>query len=344
MCIENERIVLDPISQQTRSRPMRSTLSLTALALSIAAGSTLANDLLVTGESGVINTIDLSTGEVGFLPQVTESVLSTAVHSGKLYMGNLDSEIVVFDLDTNTIENRFPIPENATAIAWDGFTLAAGTASGAVYYINHETGAVVDSIASVGTDITAIGVDAGGLFVGGHSSLAMRSHIGQTSFQFFAACGSMINSMAFGPQTMYLGGTTFFGSDSGTIYKFDKFVGGVNYSGTFSVENDASATLEYNGLLYVGGSDGSLLEIDPQTGEVFRTFAVGPAVHGITPTNGVVACPADYDISGQLDVFDVFTFLDLFNAQLPAGDTNGDSIFDFFDVSTFLDRYNAGCE
>jgi hypothetical protein len=344
ICIEDERVVLDPIIHQIRSRPMRSTLKVSVLALSAAVGAASANDLLVTGESGVINTIDLSTGEVGFLPEVTESVLSTAVHDGKLYMGNLDSEIVVFDLDSNTIENRFAIPEDATAIAWDGFTLAAGTQSGAVYYINHETGDIVDSIANVGTDITAIGVDAGGLFVGGQSSLAMRSHIGQTSFEFFAACGSMINSMAFGPQTMYLGGTTFFGSDSGTIYKFNKFVGGVNYSGTFSVDNDASATLEYNGLLYVGGSDGSLLEIDPQTGEVFRTFAVGPAVHGITPTNGVVACPADYDISGQLDVFDVFTFLDLFSAQLPAGDTNGDSVFDFFDVATFLDRYNAGCE
>jgi len=323
---------------------MRSIITLTALALSVTAGSAAADDLLVTGESGVINTINLMTGEVGFLPQVTESVLSTAVHDTKLYMGTLDSEIVVFDLETNTIETRFAIPEDATALAWDGFNLAAGTASGAVYYIQHETGEVVDSIANVGTDITAIGVDAGGLFVGGQSTLAMRSHIGQTNFQFFAACGSMINSMAFGPQTMYLGGTAFFGDDAGTIYKFDKFVGGVNYSGTFSVANDASATLEYNGLLYVGGSDGTLLEMDPDTGEVFREFAVGPAVHGITPTNGFIACPADYDISGSLDVFDVFTFLDLFTAQLPAGDTNGDSTFDFFDVATFLDRYNAGCE
>ncbi|MCA9304128.1 MAG: hypothetical protein KC996_08405 [Phycisphaerales bacterium] len=323
---------------------MRSTLTLTALALSLAAGSAVASDLLVTGESGVINTIDLTTGEVGSLPGVTEAVLSTAVHAGKLYMGTFDSEIVVFDLDTNTIDTRFALPEDATAIAWDGFNLAAGTASGSVYYINHETGEIVDSIDNVGTDITAIGVDAGGLFVGGQSTLAMRSHIGQTNFQFFAACGSMINSMAFGPQTMYLGGTAFFGADAGTIYKFDKFVGGVNYSGTFGVSNDASATLEFNGMLYVGGSDGTLLEVDPGTGEVFRQFAVGPAVHGITPTNGIVACPADYDISGQLDVFDVFTFLELFNAQLPAGDTNGDSTFDIFDVTTFLDRYNAGCE
>lgn len=323
---------------------MRSTITLTALTLSLAAGSAAASDLLITGESGIINTIDLSTGEVDFLPGVTEAVLSTAVHDGRLYMGNLDSEIVVFDLDTNTVETRFAIPEDATAMAWDGFTLAAGTASGSVYYINHETGEVVDSINNVGTDITAIGVDAGGLFVGGQSTLALRSHIGQTNFQFFAACGSMINSMAFGPQTMYLGGTAFFGADAGTIYKFDKFVGGVNYSGTFSVANDATATLEYNGLLYVGGSDGSLLEIDPGTGDVIRQFTVGPAVHGITPTNGVVACPADYDISGNLDIFDVFTFLDLFNAQLPAGDTDGDGNFDFFDVSTFLDRYSAGCE
>jgi outer membrane protein assembly factor BamB len=320
-------------------------LQLAAFSCAIASAPALADiDLFVTGESGIIQTIDLEAGTVGSLPVVTETVISTTVHDGKLFMGNIDSEVVVFDLETIAIVDRFSIPQDATAIAWDGTALVAGTASGAVYYVNHETGEILSTIAHVGTDVTAIGIDAGGLYIGGNSTLALRSHIGQENFQFFAACGSMINSMAFGAQTMYLGGTVLFGEESGTIYKFDKFVGGVNYAGTFTVPNNAAAALELNGMLYVGGSDGSLLEVDPDNGAVLRTFDIGTPIHAITPVNGIVACPADYNVTGTVDIFDVLTFIELYQAGLPAADTNGDGVHDIFDVTTFIDLYTAGCE
>jgi outer membrane protein assembly factor BamB len=320
-------------------------IQLATLACVIAATPALAdNDLLVTGESGIIQTVDLEAGTIGFLPVATETVISTAVHDGKLFMGNLDSEVIVFDLETVAIITRFEIPLNASAIAWNGSSLVIGTAEGSVYYMDHESGEILSTIDQVGTDVRAIGVDAGGLFIGGNSSLALRSHIGQEDFQFFAACGSMINSMAFGAQTMYLGGSSFFGDDVGTIYKFDKFVGGVSYAGTFPVANTAEATLEFNGLLYVGGSDGSLIEIDPDDGSVLRTFEISTPIHAITPVNGVVACPVDYDISGELDIFDVITFIDLFREGLPAADTNGDGMHDIFDVLELITRFNSGCE
>jgi len=44
-----------------------------------------------------------------------------------------------------------------------------------------------------------------------------------------------------------------------------------------------------------------------------------------------------------LDVFDVFAFLDLFNASDPAADLVDDGVFDIFDVFAYLDLFNAGC-
>jgi hypothetical protein len=52
-------------------------------------------------------------------------------------------------------------------------------------------------------------------------------------------------------------------------------------------------------------------------------------------------CAADLDESYTLDVFDVFEFLDLFNASDPQADFTSDGSFDIFDVFAFLDEYNS---
>jgi len=54
-------------------------------------------------------------------------------------------------------------------------------------------------------------------------------------------------------------------------------------------------------------------------------------------------CDADLTGDGTLDVFDVFAFLDLFNAGDTAADLTGDGTLDVFDVFAFLDLFNAGC-
>lgn len=50
---------------------------------------------------------------------------------------------------------------------------------------------------------------------------------------------------------------------------------------------------------------------------------------------------------GQLNFFDLSTFINLFNAQNPAADffpaSGGDGLFNFFDLSTFIGEFNAGC-
>ncbi len=55
------------------------------------------------------------------------------------------------------------------------------------------------------------------------------------------------------------------------------------------------------------------------------------------------ACIADLDGDGQLNFFDVSTFLVAFGDEDPAADLNNDGLYDFFDVSTFLVAYSDGC-
>ncbi len=54
-------------------------------------------------------------------------------------------------------------------------------------------------------------------------------------------------------------------------------------------------------------------------------------------------CDADLNNDGQVDFFDVSTFLNALSTSDPAADFNGDGIYDFFDVSAFLAAYAAGC-
>ncbi|MCA9303631.1 MAG: hypothetical protein KC996_05885 [Phycisphaerales bacterium] len=55
------------------------------------------------------------------------------------------------------------------------------------------------------------------------------------------------------------------------------------------------------------------------------------------------ACAADLTGDGELDIFDVFAYLDLYSASDPAADLTGDGTLDIFDVFAFLDMFNAGC-
>jgi YD repeat-containing protein len=322
-------------------------IALTAVSLALAAGvpasHARADELIVTGMSGLIQTIDLDTGSVGHLGVCTGAVRSMAVADGVLYLGGLQDDLWVFDLAAGQVVRSFQLPGEAHAMAWDGVHLLVANTDSTIAAIDPADGSVVETRQVPTSDISAIGIDAGGLFVGGENSLALRSHLGGDQFDFFAACGSMIQAMAFGPDTMYLAGTAFFGNDTGTVYKFDKFVGGVNYTDSFDVPNNPTAALEHAGLLYVGGTDGMVHEIDPADGTILRSFDLFIEVSGIAPTTGLISCPADYDVSGDLNFFDIAQFIDLLGAELPAGDANGDGAHDFFDVQAFLDLYNAGC-
>ncbi len=82
----------------------------------------------------------------------------------------------------------------------------------------------------------------------------------------------------------------------------------------------------------------------------------GPAlfIGGLFETNGtpssarIIAwakpnCPPDLNCDGQVNFFDVTTFMNAYNNMDPIADFNGDFQFAFFDISLFLAAYNAGC-
>jgi outer membrane protein assembly factor BamB len=319
-------------------------ITTTAIALVTLAGAAQAETLLIAGSQGVVHELDTVTGEVNFRGICGGPVNSMIVRDGTLYLGDHNGTVYTFDVATNIVTSAFSVPADASAMSWVGDELVVADSGGTVHYIDSTTHAVNSSVEITETDITAIGIDAGGLFVGGFSTVAVRSPLGQNAFSFFAACGSMINSMAFGSDTMFLGGIAFGGAEAGTVYLFDKFEGGIEYSGTHAVDSDATAMINAEGMLYIAGSDGKVHEMDPTTGTIARVFDTGIDIQAMTPESGFVSCPADYDASGDLNFLDVSRFMDLYTTRLIPGDTNGDSSFNFLDISNFLNVYTGGCQ
>jgi outer membrane protein assembly factor BamB len=326
-----------------RSINMNTPRTIAILAAACLAQSVNADTILFAGSQGVVQALDTDTGVVTFRGVCSGPVSSMAVHDGTLYLGDANGVFYTYDIATDLVNGAFVVNSDASALAWLGEHLVVADSSGRLDYVNPATGEVENSAIISNTDITTIGLDAGGLFVGGHSTLAMRAHIGQDSFQFFAACGSLVQSMAFDSDTMYLSGISFSGGDQGTVYLFDKFEGGVNYSGTFAVDSDVNATVALGGMLYLGGTDGVIHEMDPSDGTITRTFDTGNDIQAMIPASGIISCPADYDADGNLDFIDVSNFINLFNNQLVPADTTGDGLFDYFDISRFLTLYRAGC-
>lgn len=308
-----------------------------------AAGTTQAEILLIAGNQGVVHQLDTDTGVVTFRGVCSGPVSSMIVNDGTLFLGDQNGVVYTFDVDTDQVTDAFIVPADASAMSWIADELVVADSGGELYYINPVTHAVVDSVIVTDTDITAMGIDAGGVFVGGQSSLAVRAHIGQDDFSFFAACGSLINSMAFGSDSMFLGGIGFGGSTTGTVYLFNKFAGGVEYTGAFDIESDATAMVSTGQNLYIAGSDGLVHEMDTSTGAVLRVFDTGIHIDAMTPQAGLVSCPADYDASGNLDFLDISRFIELFTTQLVPADTNGDGEFDFLDIRSFIMNYSGGC-
>jgi len=83
-----------------------------------------------------------------------------------------------------------------------------------------------------------------------------------------------------------------------------------------------------NGFIVVGAQEDD--EYGLQSGSAF----------GFLPN---FICPADLNLDGELNFFDVSLFVNLFSAQDLRVDFNGDGSFDAFDVSAFLGAFGAGC-
>lgn len=73
-----------------------------------------------------------------------------------------------------------------------------------------------------------------------------------------------------------------------------------------------------------------------------RLYGIGPGgiVARVIP---IAPCPADFNSSGTVDVFDIIAFLQAYAANDPAADLNNDGVIDFFDLQGFLGLFASGC-
>lgn len=317
---------------------------ITTLAAFTLAGTTQAEVILFGGPLGIVHQLDTDTGAITFRGTCGGPINSMVSANNTLFIGDQNGTVYTLDLDTDQVTGAFGTQTDANAMAWLNGQLLVANSTGTIDFIDPDSHQVVGTLAVVGTDISAIGIDSGGLFTGGLSTLAQRTQIGQDNFQAFAACAAMINSMTFGPDTLYIGGIEFGAEADGTIYLFNKFEGGVQYTGNHSVDSDSTAILYAQNMLYIAGSDGIIHEMNPASGAVIRTFDTGMNIQAMTLETPVISCPADLNATGDADYYDVSQFISLFQSQFLPADVNGDGNFDFFDISGFLLTYTAGCE
>ncbi len=88
---------------------------------------------------------------------------------------------------------------------------------------------------------------------------------------------------------------------------------------------------------YVDSALGGFVSVlDYPAGGEGRVLAVGgPAAVGV--------CPADLDLNGATNFFDIATFINLYLAQSPAADLDRNGVLNFVDVQAAVTRFEAPC-
>jgi hypothetical protein len=85
----------------------------------------------------------------------------------------------------------------------------------------------------------------------------------------------------------------------------------------------------------------------PTTGNASLTYfktAGALALNGIRiPSNGSVACPADFNADTTVDFFDYLDFVAAFSSNDPGADFNADTTIDFFDYLDFVAAFSSPC-
>ncbi|MHA7813448.1 MAG: GC-type dockerin domain-anchored protein [Phycisphaerales bacterium] len=129
-----------------------------------------------------------------------------------------------------------------------------------------------------------------------------------------------------------------------------------------TIEFSGNAGISFNEVMSIASTNGEWMDITidideqaPTTSIMMVRVSVTDAGADTTVEGGVdafsvasevcdsSACPADLTGDGDVNFFDVSSFLDAYNAMDPVADFNGDGSFDFFDVSAFLVAFDAGC-
>ncbi len=147
------------------------------------------------------------------------------------------------------------------------------------------------------------------------------------------------------------GGYAYRGCALGEAYQgkyfFSDFCSGRVW--TLDPSDGFASTLEFDAGFNVSSfgemESGELLIADLFGGNLYRL--VNPdspdANDNGVPDSCEGDCAADLTGDGELNFFDISSFLNAFNSQQPPADFDGDGSYTFFDVSAFLSAFNAGC-
>jgi hypothetical protein len=314
--------------------------ALPLLAAAAIAPASLADTVLIGTQFRSILAYDTDTGGVTFLGVCAGPVHSMAAIGTTLYLGDDFGSVYGFDLDTNLLTGAFPISVDAAAMTTDGQWLYVADTDGEIQKIDPETGAVVASVDTGFFSLTSLAVHWGHIYHGGLSTIAERANLhddfSADAFQWFTACGSQINSMAFAGLEVMLGGI------DGRIYRYDETVGAANGYYQAPVDSVAMVALTGNRAL-IADSNGRLIETDRTTGAILRDIHVGEPIGAMLALDVGAACPVDLDLSGTLDLGDVQLFIRLVLQDRLGADLNNDGVIDIADLNRFVSDFLTGC-
>ena len=107
------------------------------------------------------------------------------------------------------------------------------------------------------------------------------------------------------------------------------------------IEGAALGGVSYDLITYTGSMRGSFWGISGVPAS--HRLAIVPTGNGATIIRLEPKCPADLDLSGDVDLLDVFEFIDRASTGDAAADLDRDGAVTIFDQIEFLARYDTGC-
>lgn len=147
------------------------------------------------------------------------------------------------------------------------------------------------------------------------------------------------------------------GFDAGML-QIENVFDGDNVCLVADIDNDGNADVVLSDEMVLMGDGTGTLELTSLHDNIGDTKAIadynndgyldiltasnkGPRV--LLQYRTAALCSTDLTGDGELDIFDIFAYLDLFNAGDLTADITSDGSLDIFDVFAFLDAYSAGC-
>lgn len=140
-------------------------------------------------------------------------------------------------------------------------------------------------------------------------------------------------------------------------HRASPFFGDVNGDGQLDVLAVGGWYAPESSVRMLGNPDGTFTE--PETfGPAFRVNGhvvghdlnsdgrldlVAASPSGIQTLYDRQPCPAEYSGDDQLNVFDIFAFIGLYQIQNRLSDFNSDGVYNFFDFAEYIAQFNAGC-